>query len=76
MENTGAGGDLVVTQNAEVNVDEIAPEGELIEAAEEADTLRTMPTPIMPSPSDVEKHREDHIPYASWCDQCVEGKGR
>ena len=50
---------------------------EVIEAeVEEADPRRSIPTPLMPSPSDVEKHREDHIPYASWCDHCVEGRGR
>ena len=51
--------------------------GEIIEAeVEEADPKRSIPTPEMPSPSDVERHREDHIPYASWCDHCVEGRGR
>ena len=66
-----------MTQDAEINVDEIdETQGEVIEAAEEAEPLRVLPTPIMPSPSDVEKHRESHIPYASWCDHCVEGRGR
>ena len=52
-------------------------QGEVIEAEiEEADPKRVLPTPTLPSQSDVEKHREDHLPYASWCDHCVEGRGR
>ena len=68
-------------KHAEVNVGEIEgdePEdGEIIEATEEhADPKTIIPTPELPSLSEMEKHREDHIPYASWCDHCVEGRGR
>ena len=56
-------------------VDEV--EGEIIEAeVEETNQRRVLPTPDLPSQSDQEKHREDHLPYASWCDHCVEGRGR
>ena len=73
-----AGGDLVENARiAEVNVGEDdVIDGETIEAAEEAEPQRVIPTPCMPSPSDVETHRGSHIPYASWCDECVEGRGR
>ena len=51
--------------------------GEIIEAeVEEAVERRVLPTPELPCQSDVDKHREDHLPYASWCDHCVEGRGR
>ena len=57
--------------------DEVIDIEEVIEAeVEEADPRKSISTPDMPCPSDVEKHREDHIPYASWCGHCVEGRGR
>ena len=30
----------------------------------------------MPSAAEIEGHRIDHMPYRSWCDQCVEGQGK
>ena len=64
-----------IGRSAEVNVGE---EDEIIEAEieEPAEPTRAFPTPEMPSRSDVDKHREDYIPYRSWCDHCVEGRGR
>ena len=67
---------------AEINVgdqdDTAEIDGEVIEAAveEAAEPKRSLPTPDMPSQSDIDRHREDHIPYQSWCDHCVEGRGR
>ena len=68
-------------KHVEVNVGEVGDdefeEGEIIEATEEhADPKVSIPTPELPTLSEMEKHREDHIPYASWCDHCVEGRGR
>ena len=61
----------------EVNVNDDDDNGEILEAPEEiVETQRHLPTPDMPSASDVEKHRETHCPYQSWCDECVEGRGR
>ena len=54
-----------------------AEDDEVLEApVEQANPTPTIPTPIMPSHSDVLKHRESHIPYQSWCEDCVEGRGR
>ena len=36
--------------------------------------LRIAPSPILPSAAEVEEHRITHIPYRSWCRECVEGK--
>lgn len=71
----------VVIDGADINVGEIdgdeGPAGEIIEApVEEVDPHRHLPTPELPSASEVARHREDHLPYQSWCDQCVEGRGR
>ena len=57
--------------------DEVTPDEDILEAPEEqADEIRQLPTPTLPSLSEIQKHRECHIPYQSWCDQCVEGRGR
>ena len=68
-----------MVQNDDINVNEDTEleEGEIIDALEEeVDPKRSLPTPEMPSQSDIDKHREDHCPYQSWCDACVEGFGR
>ena len=60
-----------------VGEDDDDADGDVMEApVEVADPKRIMPTPILPSPSDIQKHRECHIPYQSWCEDCVEGRGR
>ena len=51
-------------------------EEEVAEAGEECERQPTLPTPTLPSASDVEKHRCTHCPYRSWCRHCVEGRGR
>ena len=73
--------DMDISRVAPVHVgedDETHEEtGEIIEAeVEETSQRRVLPTPELPCQSDIEKHREDHLPYASWCDHCVEGRGR
>ena len=40
----------------------------------EAEPLRIAQSPQKPSAADVEEHRVTHIPYRSWCRECVEGK--
>ena len=51
--------------------------GETVESREEEVQLgKTMPTPKMPTQSELDEHRIDHIPYRSWCADCVEGFGR
>ena len=50
---------------------------EMLEAEEETPAARTLPTPDMPTQSEYDAHRDNgHIPYRSWCDHCVEGRGR
>ena len=40
----------------------------------EVEPLKIAPSPQKPSATDVEEHRVTHIPYRSWCRECVEGK--
>ena len=46
------------------------------EGQEEAVQRRPLPTPEMPSASEVSLHKTTHCPYRSWCDECVEAFGR
>ncbi len=42
---------------------------------EEVFPLRRPRIPTMPSESEVEDHRKTHLPYRSWCEPCVMGRG-
>ena len=42
---------------------------------EEAVARRQLPTPEMPTASEVSHHKTTHCPYRSWCDECVEAFG-
>ena len=35
-----------------------------------------LPSLILPSQSEIEQHRVDHIPFRSWCKECLDGFGR
>ena len=48
-------------------------EGEVIVAEEEHQVVKSLPTPSLPTQSEVDDHEIDHIPYRSWCPGCVEG---
>jgi hypothetical protein len=43
--------------------------------AEEAREVRKMHDPKMPTKDEVEMHRLTHLPYRSWCEECVKGRG-
>ena len=53
--------------------------GEVIEglSEEEAQTQLSLPSPVTPSSAMRAEHKAcGHLPYRSWCDQCVEAFGR
>ena len=37
---------------------------------------RALPSPYMPSISEIRLHKTTHLPYRSWCDECVEAFAR
>ena len=37
---------------------------------------RVLPSPYMPSVSEIRQHKTTHLPYRSWCDECVEAFAR
>ena len=53
-----------------------SPGEELIEAEEETAPRDSLPSPELPSQSEIDDHNADHRPYRSWCRFCVEGRAR
>ena len=45
-------------------------------AEEEAVQRRTLPSPYMPTLSEIRQHKTTDLPYRSWCDECVEALAR
>ena len=43
---------------------------------EENDAVRVMPSPSTPTKTELEEHRATHLPYRSWCPDCVAGKAK
>ena len=46
------------------------------EPSQDAETAQGLKTPKEPSPNERALHELTHLPYASWCQSCVEGKGK
>ena len=63
--------------DADVNEDVPPPDEEVIinaESDEIAQVPREIPPPPLPHPAVRRRHRLTHMPYASWCRHCVEGR--
>ena len=43
---------------------------------EESVLRRALPSPYMPTISEIRLHKTTHLPYRSWCDECVEAFAR
>ena len=68
-------GRILVGDEHESKEDE--SKGEKIESTEEeVQPLSQAKSPEMPTMSQMQAHRETHLPYRSWCPECVEGFGR
>ena len=51
--------------------DEFTGEG----VVQEAEELRHVPAPVLPSEAEVEAHSVSRLPFRSWCSACVRGRG-
>ena len=52
-------------------------EGEVhIEGEDDVEPLKKVKNPKLPTAAEVEEHNRTHIPFRSWCQWCVEGRGR
>ena len=48
-----------------------------VEGADAEAVLRkALPSPYMPTISEIRQHKTNHLPYRSWCDECVEAFAR
>ena len=45
------------------------------EDEEECAPMRMAPEPGEPTAEEIENHRTTHLPYRSWCEECVKGRG-
>ena len=54
-------------EGEQAQIDEDGPEAEVQQN-------KTAQDPFLPSAAEVEQHRINHMPYRSWCRECVEGK--
>jgi len=69
------------SQEAEVEPPDLVDEGPDEEALEEDDFAcqecvapRILPDPGQPTQKQLEDHRVDHLPFRSWCPECVAGR--
>ena len=46
------------------------------EAEEPCARRRALPDPGQPTQKQIDEHNLDHMPYRSWCRECVQGRGR
>ena len=51
---------------------------EQIDEGVDADAVlrKALPSPYMPTISEIRQHKTNHLPYRSWCDECVEAFAR
>ena len=52
------------------------PVGADEEDGEEGAGQRRLPCPRSPTQQEKEEHEVSHMPYRSWCEACVRGRGR
>ena len=51
-------------------------EDEVIEIQDDdVEPMKIAPSPVQPSQAERAEHKLTHVPYRSWCSECVEGRG-
>ena len=46
-----------------------------MDMTQEAEELKSVFAPVLPSKEEVEAHNVSHLPFRSWCSACVRGRG-
>ena len=64
---------MAVRPIEEQDCEEDATEAECEHGARKAEMMRS---PSLPSGAEVEEHEKTHLPFRSWCRDCVGGKGK
>ena len=73
----GLGESVEESTEGETSKDKETTVEDVIESTEEeVQPRRVQRTPVLPTQSELDEHRIDHLPYRSWCPECVEGFGR
>ena len=54
---------------------QVAPASVDEDMVQEAEELKSVPAPVLPSEERVEAHHVSHLPFRSWCSACVRGRG-
>ena len=69
-------GEDMMPEATEAATEDAVQGGEdVVRISDEIEPLKQAPSPSMPSAAEVEEHRVTHIPYRSWCRECVMGRG-
>jgi hypothetical protein len=55
-------------------LEEMREEPDDDDLCQECAPKRTLPDPGQPTQQQLEDHRVDHLPYRSWCPECVAGR--
>ena len=67
--------DVCVEEIVLMIVEEFGPTSAEEGVVQEAEELKHVPAPVLPSKAEVEAHHFSHLPFRSWCSACVRGHG-
>ena len=62
-------------ESGPVRADESGTNSLMKDVVQEAEELRHVPAPVLPSEAEVEAHNVSLLPFRSWCSACVRGRG-
>ena len=65
--------DVSVEESGPVSVEEFGPASFDEDVVQEAEELKHVPAPVLPSNAEVESHNVSRLPFRSWCSACVRG---
>ena len=63
--------DVSVEESGPVSVEEFGPASFDEDVVQEAEELKHVPAPVLPSNAEVESHNVSRLPFRSWCSACV-----
>ena len=67
--------EMSVKESDLVSVEEFSPTSFDEDVVQEAEELKHVPAPVLPSKEEVETHNVSHLPFRRWCSACVRGRG-
>ena len=64
----------IAEPNLDVGAEASGPASVDEDVVQEAEELKPVPAPVLPSKEEVEAHNVSHLPFRSWCSACVRGR--